>query len=371
VQAQNVQAQKSAGLAKPGSFGMAIGVSRHYDDPNAFASALKPADVGITITQQGRFAAVATTVRLKGLWLQRSEDNLARIACVELMPECAEFTFLTGPSDEVFFGGAELERGVIVRQSAGRSYYQRSLGATSLGNVSVLADGIAELATMIGQDLTPPRLPASLLPSAQAMQRLLNLHTVAARLVVEAPEILARPAATRGLEQAVMVALDDCLNTARCVIDTAARRSHEIIMRRFSRTLQDHPGLSVFLPEICSKIGVSARTLRTCCQEHLGMGPKRFLILRSMNLARNALVAADADSTTVTQLATEFGFWELGRFASVYRDLFGEVPSTTLRRAGRPALDDIFSTGRRIDRARAQPPAAIPPPIKQTATFQA
>ena len=61
------------------------------------------------------------------------------------------------------------------------------------------------------------------------------------------------------------------------------------------------------------------------------MGPKRFLMLRRMHLARRALREAAADAT-VTDIATEFGFWELGRFAVEYKALFGESPSDTLHR---------------------------------------
>jgi transcriptional regulator GlxA family with amidase domain len=68
------------------------------------------------------------------------------------------------------------------------------------------------------------------------------------------------------------------------------------------------------------------------CQEHLGMGPKRYLLLRRMHLARGALRHSAPDAASVTDVATRFGFWQLGRFAVEYQSLFGESPSATLRR---------------------------------------
>ena len=62
------------------------------------------------------------------------------------------------------------------------------------------------------------------------------------------------------------------------------------------------------------------------------MSPKQYLLLRRMQLARWALRAASPEATTVTELATRYGFWQLGRFAVEYRALFGETPSATLQR---------------------------------------
>jgi AraC-like DNA-binding protein len=48
---------------------------------------------------------------------------------------------------------------------------------------------------------------------------------------------------------------------------------------------------------------------------------------------------SDVSTATVTEIATTHGFWELGRFSVEYRGLFGESPSTSLRRPILPVED--------------------------------
>ena len=103
-------------------------------------------------------------------------------------------------------------------------------------------------------------------------------------------------------------------------------------MRRFHRVVEEHPDQALYLPEICRAVGASDRTLRMCCQEYLGISPKQYLLARRMRLARRDLSRAAPDSTTVTEVASHYGFWQFGYFARAYRSLFGELPSATLKR---------------------------------------
>ena len=87
------------------------------------------------------------------------------------------------------------------------------------------------------------------------------------------------------------------------------------------------------MPALCSAVGVPERTLRVCCTEFLGMSPTRYLLLRRLNMARSALRRADPATASVAEIARIYQFHEPGRFAVTYRTVFGEMPSTTLRRA--------------------------------------
>jgi AraC-like DNA-binding protein len=82
---------------------------------------------------------------------------------------------------------------------------------------------------------------------------------------------------------------------------------------------------------VCRALAVSQRTLRKAFRETYGLPPCRRLRLLRLSEARRVLLAADRGRVTVTQIATGFGFLELGRFSVEYRKVFGETPSQTLR----------------------------------------
>ena len=78
--------------------------------------------------------------------------------------------------------------------------------------------------------------------------------------------------------------------------------------------------------------GVSERTLRSAFKEYYGIGPNRYLVIRQLHQVHRALSQADPEGTSVSKILFDHGVWELGRFATRHRQLFGELPSETLRR---------------------------------------
>ena len=183
-----------------------------------------------------------------------------------------------------------------------------------------------------GKTLSLPAAARILRPAARDAARLRRLHAQACRLAETRPKVLAHPEVARAIEQGLIHALVTCL-VAKTRDDGAARRHHTRIMVRFEEVLADHPNRPLPMPELCALIGVSERTLRSCCAEFLGISPTRYMLLRRLKAVRIALRDADPATANVAEIAGGCGFTELGRFAGAYRTAFGESPSTTLRRA--------------------------------------
>ncbi len=103
------------------------------------------------------------------------------------------------------------------------------------------------------------------------------------------------------------------------------------IVRRLDEFLKTHFDEPIYMSQLCDVTGVSERSLRNACHAVCGTSPKRYLTRRRMEAVRRALATARPGEATVTRIATDYGFFELGRFAVMYTSLFGERPSETLR----------------------------------------
>jgi AraC-like DNA-binding protein len=180
--------------------------------------------------------------------------------------------------------------------------------------------------------VTPPSFPRSISPPAPVASRLLRLHEAAGHLAKTAPDILAKPEVARAIEEALLEAMILCATEGESEHVRNVHRHRARVMRRLEEVLTSAPDRPLYMPQLCATVGASYTALRDCCQEYLGMSPKRYLWLRRMHMVHRALRSANAEKTTVTEIATDNGFWELGRFAVAYRLLFGEAPSAALRR---------------------------------------
>jgi AraC family ethanolamine operon transcriptional activator len=110
-----------------------------------------------------------------------------------------------------------------------------------------------------------------------------------------------------------------------------ARLPRRELVARITMFLRDHLSDPVTVADLSRMAGVSERTLRAAFHDVVGVSPKRYALMQRLEAAHQALQHADPQTTTVTDVAMTFGFFELGRFAGRYRHTFGEVPSQTLR----------------------------------------
>src|SRR4051812_49310824 len=95
-----------------------------------------------------------------------------------------------------------------------------------------------------------------------------------------------------------------CLATNCVTPDKAVWRQHVRIIRRLRELEEGNCGLPLHVTEVCAALRVNARTLHHICAVMLGMGPKKYLLLRRLQLAHDELRKAHPGKTTVTAVAT-------------------------------------------------------------------
>lgn len=116
-----------------------------------------------------------------------------------------------------------------------------------------------------------------------------------------------------------------------------ANRRYQIMLRAREVALQrvhDPIGLA----ELAEAVGASVRTLEYAFKSVYGVSAGAYLRMLRLNRVYRELLEAPSDWTTVTRVATHWGFWHMGEFGVAYKRLFGERPSDTLKRGAPVAV---------------------------------
>lgn len=192
-----------------------------------------------------------------------------------------------------------------------RSAFERRLGrtpdfefwATELSTTSPLVDTLRSLCLWTARELDNPRSPIS-----------------------------TRAAVTANLERTLLSLFIECLVDYRYCGEEPPCDLNVAQVRKAEEWIDANLANAIGVEDIAAAIGVSPRALQTAFRRVRGYSPTNAVFRRRLERSRAALIAANPNDT-VTKIATDLGFFELGRFAVRYRREFGEKPSETLARS--------------------------------------
>jgi AraC-like DNA-binding protein len=283
-----------------------------FGEPDDFQAALKRDGVSaLLITGDGDFRARLTRVVLDRLSLTAAEEEAPRVAFITVPADTVLVTLPVGGRPFPVWGGMETQAGELVTLGPGERFHARSDGPCAWDAIYAPARDLVEYGrALIGDEFT--LAPTSRWrPRSAAMRDLRHFFRAAIRMAETRSGAPTGIRAAHGLEQQLIGALLECVSAGPAGEETPSARRHRGISARFEDLLESEPRLGI--AEICAALGASERTLRECCNKHLGMASNRYRHLRRMQQVNYALRSETPDTLRVSEVARRCGFRDLGR----------------------------------------------------------
>jgi AraC-like DNA-binding protein len=239
-------------------------------------------------------------------------------ACVA--PYRTVFGLLADPQTRARWFGAHVDKETIaassssidVRTEGPSSFYQVGLDLAALARQFPNAPDVSVLLqNPNGVTLVQDRLHATLLRSCIRRGFSVPARVVAGTLI---------PLLAAAIESLDKSALVPSKSLSRRL---AAVRSCEAYMRQ-------HTDATVTLLDLSAVSGMRSRSLINAFEAVTGFSPMDYLKRLRLSGVHRALQRADKARTRVIDVASAWGFWHMGHFATDYRAMFGEAPSQTL-----------------------------------------
>jgi AraC-like DNA-binding protein len=189
----------------------------------------------------------------------------------------------------------------------------------------------SELSMMLGRTVTTPlQFDFGIRCSAaDAFGRSIDLLTAE----LDRPDGLARaPMLASRLGRLLMAGLLTSYrhNYSAELHEPAAESRPRTVQAAIDAIEKDPAGIET-VADIARAATLSVRALDAGFRRHVGIPPMKYLRRVRFARAHDALLAADADITTATAIAHQWGFLHYGRFAAEYQRIYGSTPAESLK----------------------------------------
>jgi AraC-like DNA-binding protein len=114
--------------------------------------------------------------------------------------------------------------------------------------------------------------------------------------------------------------------------------SRPVLLLRAMDFMEGNAANDIALADIAEAVHVTPRAVQYMFRKHLDVTPLAYLrqvrlryAHQELHYAHQDLLVGDHIHDTVTAIAARWGFMHTGRFAGLYRKIYGQSPHTTLR----------------------------------------
>jgi AraC family ethanolamine operon transcriptional activator len=284
----------------------------------------------------GPFHGTLHEIRVEGVQLLRERVDRALLKRGAAAPRTTSISIALETAGTGFCGGTLLQDRIVLVSSGPSMPELRTPERHDIAVLTVPTEALQALASLDEADID------ALAPGRTWLVKLSGPRYEALKAFVltsfynaeRAHGALAWPQARKTLHDALLLELVDVARhpPEPACPNSAARRRIVDRVRELAIAKQDAP-LTVL--DVCKAVGASRRKLQYCFEETLGTHPAYYLRVLRLNAVRRELRRHSPTTACVSDIAYQWGFWHLSRFATHYRQLFGELPSETLKRAPR------------------------------------
>ncbi|MDX2436505.1 MAG: AraC family transcriptional regulator [Acidobacteriota bacterium] len=306
-------------------------------DPVEFGLRLRPVAANVTAEHGGqdRFSADVRACALPHMGLFS-----VRIEGARVYRSPSDYLALTVPLDHElrFFDGDETGSFLPGRVHILWPSDQMDLDIAKASSLLVATYPISWLrerwrkASALDRETTPEASDCLSLSVAEGRAYWRHLNFVWSE-ICNGAQFLKSDAATDAIEQAsaalLLLAFE---NGAICGSSDAEAQETDLSLEKAEVYIRTNLGEQITLADLVAVSNTSVSSLLRAFRIHRNMSPMKYVKQIRLESTQRALLAARTGVTTVTEVAMDHGFFQLGRFSADYRRVFGELPSQTLGR---------------------------------------
>lgn len=306
-------------------------------DPTAAGDSIELVNFDVISLDAEQFSIKRVGVPLDDCYLLYSHTN-ANLRTRTAVQENFEGLFILGPKARGSIEGAKLQSHDMIAAGPGTQaevVVDRGYESIAL----LMPPGIIDRHLTkrgIKKDFSIPDDHEVWHPDSNVASDLFDLGLRIAEAAEESPEIFnnshfARYGAQVEYLDSLFATIESC--DLDDYVDTDKKgKSYSQIVKICEDYTMDLEGRRPYLSELCEAANVSEKTLQNAFREIMGMSPMTYLNRLRLHRARDELRKAKSGTTTVTDVAMNWGFWHFGEFSRAYNNCFGELPSATLKR---------------------------------------